>query len=59
MLIMVMDKDQKCVLCGNSLTFTYKGMREWNISGNLCGNCYGKKLTDYYISSKVKNVAKS
>ena len=49
----------KCVLCGNSIiSFRYKAMRQWNVSGELCGKCYQKKLTEYYISNEsgiIKN----
>jgi hypothetical protein len=54
-----MDKnDFKCALCGNTVTFRYKSMEEWNISGYLCGVCYEKKLTDFYISPDRKDVVK-
>jgi hypothetical protein len=43
-----MDREQKCALCGNVITFRYKAMRQWNISGELCGDCYGKKITEHY-----------
>lgn len=55
----LMDKnDLKCVLCGNTLTFRYKSMEEWNLSGYLCGICYEKKLTEFYISPDRKDVVK-
>jgi hypothetical protein len=44
----------KCTLCGNILSFRYKAMSQWNISGDLCGECYGKKLTEHYISTDQK-----
>ena len=27
-------------------------MLQWNISGELCGECYGKRLTEHYISAE-------
>jgi hypothetical protein len=54
-----MDKnDLKCVLCGNTLTFRYKSMEEWNISGDLCSICYEKKLTEFYISPDRRDIVK-
>jgi hypothetical protein len=29
-------------------------MSQWNISGDLCGECYKKKLTEHYISTDKK-----
>ena len=56
---MLMDKnDLKCALCGNTVTFRYKSMEEWNISGYLCGMCYEKKITDFYISPDRKDIVK-
>ena len=43
--------NSKCALCSNTLNFRYKAMSQWNISGDLCGECYGKKLTEHYIST--------
>jgi NAD-dependent oxidoreductase involved in siderophore biosynthesis len=58
-LVMDMDKnDLKCVLCGNELTFKYKKMEEWKISGYICGICYDKKLSEFYISPDRKDVVK-
>jgi hypothetical protein len=28
-------------------------MKEWDISGYLCGDCYSKKLTEHYIKRGV------
>jgi hypothetical protein len=56
-----MDKnDVKCALCGNTLTFRYKSMEEWNISipGYLCGICYEKKLSEFYIAPDRKDIVK-
>jgi NAD-dependent oxidoreductase involved in siderophore biosynthesis len=58
-LVMDMDKnDLKCVLCGNELTFKYKSMEEWKISGYICGICYDKKLSEFYISPDRKDIVK-
>jgi hypothetical protein len=42
---------QKCILCNGEITVLYIPMEQWKISGNLCGRCYVKKLTEYYLPS--------
>jgi len=33
---------------------TYKPMKEWKIDGTLCGDCYSKKLSDFYPGEHVR-----
>ncbi|MFL6524029.1 MAG: hypothetical protein ACJ71B_11195 [Nitrososphaera sp.] len=47
-----------CTLCGSILTFRYKSMPEWNISGLMCGQCYNKKLFEHYIAPYRKTSQK-
>ena len=50
----------KCVTCGNGISdFRYKSMLEWDISGDLCGKCYGRKLTEYYIPEERQAAIKN
>ncbi len=49
---------RKCVVCGNHVSTRYRAMKEWNIEGDLCGECYGKKLTDHYISVDRRDITK-
>jgi len=51
-------QDRKCVVCGNQLSFRYKAMPEWRIVGDLCGECYGKKLNDHYIAIGRRDITK-
>ena len=45
--------DTKCSLCNNQISlFRYKAMKQWNIQGDLCNDCYSNKLTEHYISKK-------
>jgi len=45
--------DTKCSLCNNQISlFRYKAMKQWNILGYLCNDCYSKKLKEHYISKK-------
>jgi hypothetical protein len=43
-----------CTLCGSRLTFYYRPMEEWNISGIICSQCYDKKLVEHYITPYKK-----
>lgn len=46
----------KCEICnGNLKDFKYVAMPEWNISKYLCGSCYSKKLSEYYLKHDEKN----
>ena len=47
-----MGKRNKCSICDGEIIFIYRPMEQWKISGNLCGHCYGKKLTEYYSLSR-------
>ena len=40
--------DDKCTLCNKNMEHTYKPMKECKIDGTLCGECYSKKLSDFY-----------
>lgn len=45
----------KCGLCNKNLKdFKYIAMPEWDISQYLCGSCYSKKLSEYYIKREKK-----
>ena len=46
--MMNMVADDKCTLCNKNMEYTYKPMKEWKIDGTLCGECYSKKLSDFY-----------
>ena len=50
------SKEGRCVLCKSDLiNFRYTAMTDWNISGYICGKCYGQKLAEYYLSSKDRH----
>jgi hypothetical protein len=52
-------KGQRCALCGTELTgFKYNPMKEWEVKGMLCSQCYNKKLLDHYISPDRQNVTR-
>lgn len=39
---------QQCSLCNGPLDHVYVPMESWNIKGNLCSNCYSKKIGEHY-----------
>ena len=49
-----MIPDDKCMLCNKSMEHTYKPMKEWKIDGSLCGDCYSKKISDFYPGEHVR-----
>ncbi len=38
----------KCAICSENISMRYNPMEEWSIDGVLCGDCYSKKLSEYY-----------
>ena len=48
----------RCASCGNTMTFRYRPMPEWNLQGDLCGVCYSQKLTEHYIAPDRRDVTK-
>lgn len=38
----------KCTICGDKIEMQFNPMEEWKINGPLCGDCYSKKLDEYY-----------
>jgi hypothetical protein len=42
--------DTKCSICNIPISlFRYKAMKQWNIQGYLCNDCYSKKLKEHYF----------
>lgn len=50
----------KCIWCKNAVVFRFKPMAQWNLAedGYLCGDCYGKKLAEYYLTPDRRNLTK-
>ena len=38
----------KCTICSEETSLHYNPMPEWSIDGVLCGDCYSKKLGEFY-----------
>ena len=49
-----MKKEEKCVLCQALIEVKYSPMEEWKIEGSLCGECYSKKLSEFYPGEHVR-----
>jgi hypothetical protein len=49
-----MPNNTKCAICNNQIPiFRYKAMRQWNIKGYLCSDCYSKKLIGHYTPAYI------
>jgi hypothetical protein len=44
----------KCAICSEEIKLTFNPMKEWNIEGMLCGDCYSKQLHDYYPGDHIR-----
>ncbi len=38
----------KCTICSEEVSNHFNPMKEWSIDGVLCGDCYSKKLSEFY-----------
>ena len=50
----ILGAKEKCIICGNKVELHYKPMEEWKIDGMLCGDCYSKKIHEYYPGEHVR-----
>ena len=51
---MKMKPDVRCALCNGIIKTNYAPMKQWKIEGNLCGECYTKKLSEFYPGEHVR-----
>jgi hypothetical protein len=49
-----LKKEEKCSLCNGLIKTKYFPMEAWKIGGILCGNCYSKKISEYYPGEHVR-----
>ena len=49
-----MGRREKCSVCGESVAKMYVAMKEWSITGFLCGTCYSAKLHEHYPGEHVR-----
>jgi hypothetical protein len=48
----------KCVACSAEMTFRYRPMEGWNVTGFICGACYSQKLLEHYIEQDRRGITK-
>ena len=51
---MCMGSDEKCAVCDGDMDHAYLPMKEWKIDGHLCGECYSKKISEFYPGEHVR-----
>jgi len=44
----------KCAICNEETSMEFLPMPEWSIEGVLCGDCYSKKISDFYPGDHAK-----
>ena len=49
-----MVSKEKCTICNEKVKLRYKPMEEWKIEGTLCGECYSKKVHEYYPGEHIR-----
>lgn len=45
---------EKCTICSAEMEMRFNPMKEWKIDGQICGDCYSKKLHDHYPGEHVR-----
>jgi len=51
---MKMKSDIRCVLCNGIIKTNYAPMKQWKIEGKICGECYTKKILEFYPGEHVR-----
>ena len=49
-----MKPDDRCVLCNGIIKTVFAPMKQWKIEGRLCGECYSKKISEFYPGEHVR-----
>lgn len=45
----------KCAICSIEIgQVRYNPMKEWGVSGAVCGDCYSRRLSDHYPGDHVR-----
>ena len=45
---------EKCTICSVEMEMRFNPMKEWKINGQICGDCYSKKLHEHYPGEHVR-----
>ena len=51
-----MKSDDKCVLCNGIIKTSYVPMKQWKIEGNICSECYSKKISEYLKNNSLEGL---
>jgi len=51
---MKMKSNDKCVLCNEIIKTVFAPMKQWKIEGSICGDCYSKKISEFYPGEHVR-----
>jgi|TARA_Y100000294_G_scaffold151813_1_gene149823 hypothetical protein len=51
---MKMKPDDRCVSCNGIIKTVFAPMKQWKIEGRLCGECYSKKISEFYPGEHVR-----
>lgn len=46
--------NDKCSICNGNIRLPYNPMEGWEIEGVLCGECYSKKLDEFYPGEHIR-----
>jgi len=49
-----MAREKTCTVCKASTQREFYPMKEWDVEGPLCGNCYSKRIHDHYPGEHVR-----
>ncbi len=43
-----------CAICGERISKSYAPMKEWSVTGSLCGQCYSDGIHKHYPGKHVR-----
>ena len=49
-----MAKDNTCTVCKAQADRQFYPMKEWDVKGLLCGDCYSKRIHDHYPGKHIR-----
>ena len=49
-----MRHNGKCAICNGIVEKPYAAMKEWSITGHICGTCYSAKIGEHYPGKHVR-----
>lgn len=49
-----MAREKTCTICKVKVQREFHPMREWNMTGPICGDCYSRKIHNHYPGEHVR-----